>query len=224
MIRLEDVSKYYRLGGRVLRVLDRLSLTVARGDFIAIMGPSGAGKSTLLNLLGCLDRPDRGSYRFDGIEVASRSDAERDRLRRERIGFVFQSAELVDYLELLDNVALPGIYSGMEQETRRRRARELLAAVGLENRLAHRPGELSGGERQRAALARALFHRPELLLADEPTGNLDRENAVRLIELLVSLNTAGQTVILITHSPDVADVAGRRFKLVNGVLKEQVRP
>ena len=221
MIRLENVSKHYRLGDRMVRVLDRISLSISQGDFVAIMGPSGAGKTTLLNLLGCLDRPDGGSYRLDGIEVTSLSEAERDHLRRKRIGFVFQSAELVDHLDLLDNVALPGIYADMGRDVRRRRARELLAAVGLESRLMHRPGELSGGERQRAALARALFHRPELLLADEPTGNLDRENAARLIDLLASLNAQGQTLVLITHSPEVASAARRRLRLENGVLEEQ---
>jgi len=221
MIRLDDVSKHYRLGNRMVRVLERISLSITRGDFVAITGPSGAGKSTLLNLLGCLDRPDAGSYRFEDIEVTSLPDAERDRLRRERIGFVFQSAELVDYLDLLDNVALPGIYAGMKRDTRRRRARELLAAVGLASRLTHRPGELSGGERQRAALARALFHCPELLLADEPTGNLDRENTARLIELFRFINQEGQTVILITHSPEVANAARRRLRLDNGVLEER---
>lgn len=203
-----------------VRVLDNLDLDVGAGEFVAVMGRSGAGKSTLLQILGCLDRPTRGSYRFDGRETAGLDERERARLRNRSIGFVFQASHFVEYLDLLDNVALAGRYDpALSEAAARRRAAALLARVGLEERVRHRPGELSGGERQRAALARALFKEPRLLLADEPTGNLDEDNLRRLAGILLELNRAGLTVLMVTHDPDMAALAQRRLRLAGGRLE-----
>jgi len=221
MIRAAGLEKSYRQAARVVPVLADLDLHIDTGEFVSIMGSSGAGKSTLLQLLGCLDTPDGGEYWLAGAEV-SRLDADAlAAVRNKRIGFVFQSAHFVDYLDLVDNVALAAEYGPSDDhEAHRQRARSLLERVGLGHRLEHLPAELSGGERQRAAVARALFADPALLLADEPTGNLDDENTRQLVGLLRDLNQEGLTILMVTHDLEVAGIAGRHFSLRGGRLEE----
>lgn len=221
MIRTAGLQKAYRQAEREVRVLEGLDLEIQRGEFVAIMGSSGAGKSTLLQLLGCLDAPDAGEYWLDDREVSKLGADMLAEVRNRSIGFVFQSAHFVDYLDLVDNVALPaeyGLSAGADQH--RARATELLQRVGLGHRLDHRPSELSGGERQRAAVARAMFARPRLILADEPTGNLDEENTRQLVELLTDLHREGITILLVTHDPDVAAIADRCYRLRGGRLED----
>jgi len=221
MIRTTGLQKAYRQAEREVRVLEGLDLEIQRGEFVAIMGSSGAGKSTLLQLLGCLDAPDAGEYWLDDREVSKLGPDMLAEVRNRSIGFVFQSAHFVDYLDLVDNVALAaeyGLSAGADQH--RARATELLTRVGLGHRLDHRPSELSGGERQRAAVARAMFARPRLILADEPTGNLDEENTQQLVELLTDLHHDGITILLVTHDPDVAAIADRCYRLRGGRLED----
>lgn len=221
MIRTAGLQKAYRQAEREVRVLEGLDLEINRGEFVAIMGSSGAGKSTLLQLLGCLDAPDAGEYWLDDREVSKLGPDMLAEVRNRSIGFVFQSAHFVDYLDLVDNVALAaeyGLSAGAAQH--RARATELLTRVGLGHRLDHRPSELSGGERQRAAVARAMFARPRLILADEPTGNLDEENTRQLVELLTDLHRDGITILLVTHDPDVAAIADRCYRLRGGRLED----
>jgi ABC-type lipoprotein export system ATPase subunit len=220
MIRAAGLQKSYRQAERKVRVLEGLDLEIRHGEFVAIMGSSGAGKSTLLQVLGCLDAPDSGEYWLDGREVSSLGADALAAMRNRSIGFIFQSAHFVDYLDLVDNVALPAEYGPPASvDTSRARAEELLGRVGLGHRLDHRPSELSGGERQRAAVARALFTQPQLILADEPTGNLDEENTRQLTALLMDLHREGITILLVTHDPEVAAVAGRCYQLRGGRLE-----
>ncbi len=216
MIELRDLWRSYTLGATVVNALAGVDETIADGEHVAIMGPSGSGKSTLLNLIGLLDRPTRGSYTLDGREVASLDDAELSRLRRDRIGHVFQAYHLVARLNALENVEMPLVFAGVGREERRARAQAALAEVGLEARARHRPAELSGGERQRVAIARAAVLRPSVLLADEPTGNLDRAAGRVVLELLERLNAQGMTLIVVTHDPEVARRAGRVIILEDG--------
>ncbi|MDX2478011.1 MAG: ABC transporter ATP-binding protein [Gammaproteobacteria bacterium] len=202
-------------------VLKNISLTVAEGEFIAIMGPSGTGKSTLLNVLGCLDSADGGSYVLDQEAISEMDDRTLAEVRNRKLGFVFQSTSFVDYLDLPDNVAMPGFYSGMPRGQCRQHAIALLKQVGLEHRLTHLPGQLSGGESQRVAIARALFNQPRLLLADEPTGNLDSRNSADIVSLLKQLNSQGLTIVLITHDREVATAADRIYLMQDGVLDRQ---
>jgi len=217
MIRALGLTRIHRHGGATVTALDGLDLTVARGEFVALMGPSGSGKSTLLQLLGCLDTPSAGGYWLDGTAVAGLDEPALARVRNRRIGFVFPASHFVDYLDLADNVALPGLY-GPGPGPGRRRALALLDAVGLGERCDHLPAALSGGERQRAAIARALFNGPDLILADEPTGNLDAANAAQVLDLLASLNARGLTLVMVTHDPGVARRAGRVLHLAAGRL------
>ncbi|MCX7895950.1 MAG: ABC transporter ATP-binding protein [Thermoanaerobaculum sp.] len=216
MIRLENVSRVYQLGQSEVHALRQVSLEIAEGSFIALMGPSGSGKSTLLHILGLLDRPTSGRYLFQGRDVGQLSDGERTLLRREAIGFVFQFFHLLPRLSALGNVELPMIFAGVGREARLERAREALRAVGLAHRASHRPDQLSGGERQRVAVARAVVMGPKLLLADEPTGNLDRSSAREVMELLTRLNRQGLTVVLVTHDPAIAAYAGRILRMADG--------
>ena len=216
MIELADLWRSYQLGETVVNALAGVNETIAEGEHVAIMGPSGSGKSTLLNLIGLLDRPTRGSYRLDGREVASLSDAELSRLRRDCIGHVFQAYHLVARLSALENVEMPLVFAGVPREQRRQCARAALAEVGLESRAIHRPAELSGGERQRVAIARATVLRPSVLLADEPTGNLDRASGRVVLELLERLNAGGMTLIVVTHDPEIARRARRVIILEDG--------
>jgi putative ABC transport system ATP-binding protein len=220
MIVAEHLCKSYDLGHRRVRVLNDLSLRVSAGDFVAITGRSGAGKSTLLQLLGCLDTPSSGEYRLAGSPVSRLSESELAEVRNKRIGFIFQTSHFIDYLDLVDNVALHGFYAGdYDEPACRRRARELLTDVGLAHRLTHKPAELSGGERQRAAVARALFGNPDLILADEPTGNLDGKNGAVFASLMRDLNRDGITILMVTHDTTMARIAARQLDLRDGQLK-----
>jgi putative ABC transport system ATP-binding protein len=204
------------VGGRPVHALRGISLEVPTGGYLSIMGPSGSGKSTLLNILGCLDRPDAGSYVLDGREVSGLSEDELALVRRNKIGFVFQVFHLVPRLTALDNVALPMLFAGAPARERGEKAAKALAAVGLSDRADHRPDQLSGGERQRVAIARSTVMGPSILLADEPTGNLDSKSGKEVIELLESMNAAGLTLIVVTHDPGVGRRAHSQLRLVDG--------
>jgi putative ABC transport system ATP-binding protein len=223
MIQIEDLTKTYVMGEETVTALDGVSLSIARGESIAIIGPSGSGKSTLMNILGGLDRPSRGRYRFEGDEVARFSDDQLADFRNRRIGFVFQSFQLLPRLSALQNVELPMVYAGAAPRARRERAAELLERVGLGSRMGHRPNQLSGGQQQRVAIARSLANQPDLLLADEPTGALDSATGVEVLGLFQKLNTEGLTVVLVTHDRGVADAARRRIAFRDGRVIEDVR-
>jgi len=216
VIELADVWRTFVLGGSEVHALAGIDETVQDGEHVAIMGPSGSGKSTLLNLIGCLDRPTRGSYRLDGRDVTGLSEAELARVRGERIGYVFQTYHLVGRLEAWRNVELPLLLAGEERAERARRVHEALESVGLAHRAGHRPTELSGGERQRVAIARATIRRPSVLLADEPTGNLDRAAGNQILDLLDRFHDAGMTLLVVTHDPAVARRAERVLVLEDG--------
>jgi putative ABC transport system ATP-binding protein len=220
VIRLESIWRTYVVGDSEVHALRDATLSIGRGEHVALIGPSGSGKSTLLHILGCLDRPSRGRYLFDGREVGALSDEERSRLRQNRIGFVFQFFHLLARLTAQGNVELPMLFAGVARDERRRRAASALDAVGLAHRAHHRPDQLSGGERQRVALARAVVMDPSLLLADEPTGNLDRHSAAEVMELLESMNARGLTLIVVTHDPAIAERARRVVRMDDGELVE----
>ncbi len=204
IIRVQKLSKNYYLGRTVVSALRGIDLEIARGEFVAIMGSSGSGKSTFMNLLGCLDRPTSGSYTLDGMVVSQMSKNELADVRNQKIGFIFQGFNLLPWMNALDNVQLPLVYAGVPAEERQRRARRALALVGLSSRGVHRPAELSGGQQQRVAIARALVATPTLILADEPTGNLDSKTSKEIMAILQELNARGITVVLVTHEPDIA--------------------
>jgi putative ABC transport system ATP-binding protein len=216
MLSLQNISKIYRTTEVETHALSQVSLVVRTGEFLAIMGPSGCGKSTLLNILGLLDNPDSGSYSFFGEEVAKLREKELTRLRRGNVGFVFQSFNLIDDLNVSENVEVSLLYRGMSGAERRRRVTAALERVGLMHRARHLPSQLSGGQQQRVAVARALVGEPKLILADEPTGNLDTENGTAVMEMLTQINRAGTTVIMVTHSLVHAAVAARTVKLLDG--------
>lgn len=216
MIALRGIARTFQVGGRPVRALHDIDLEIAAGDYVSIMGPSGSGKSTLLNLIGCLDRPSAGSYVLDGRETAGLSELELARVRRHKIGFVFQFFHLVPRLTAAQNVELPLMFAGVEARERRRRAEAALAAVGLTARGHHRPDQLSGGERQRVAIARATIMEPAILLADEPTGNVDTTVGQEIIELLERMNDGGLTLLIVTHDPAVGGRARRRVRLRDG--------
>ena len=223
MIQIEDLTKTYVMGDETVTALDGVCLTIGRGESIAIIGPSGSGKSTLMNILGGLDRPSRGRYRFEGDEVARFSDDQLADFRNRRIGFVFQSFQLLPRLSALQNVELPMVYAGAAPRARRERAAELLERVGLGSRMGHRPNQLSGGQQQRVAIARSLANQPDLLLADEPTGALDSATGIEVLGLFQKLNAEGLTVVLVTHDRGVADAARRRIAFRDGRVTEDVR-
>ena len=216
LIRLEGITKHYRMGGETIAALDGIDLEVARNDYIAFIGSSGSGKSTMMNILGCLDTPTSGRYFLNGRDVAGMSDAELARTRNEEIGFIFQSFNLLTRATAVQNVMQPLIYRGVRPAERLRRATEALARVGQEHRLDHLPNQLSGGQRQRVAIARALCSEPSILLADEPTGNLDSTTAADIMSLFDTLHAEGQTVIIVTHEPDIAAHCGRTVRLADG--------
>jgi putative ABC transport system ATP-binding protein len=216
MIELREISRVFEVGGRPVRALDGLDLEIAPGDYIAVMGPSGSGKSTLLNILGCLDRPTAGSYRLEGKEVATLDEAALASVRRHKIGFVFQAFHLVPRLTAAANVELPMVFAGVERPERAARVARALESVGLSERAHHRPEQLSGGERQRVAIARSVVMEPSLLLADEPTGNLDRASGDEVIGLLERMNRDGLTLVVVTHDPDIGRRARRIVRLVDG--------
>ena len=218
LIEVEDLVKVYRTGDVELRALDGVSFSVAHGEFVAVMGPSGSGKSTTMNMLGCLDSPTEGRYLLDGRDVARLSGDELAKVRNEKLGFVFQGFNLLPRLSAVDNVALPLVYAGVPARERRERAREALERVGLGARLEHRPNQMSGGQQQRVAIARALVGRAPLILADEPTGNLDTRTSEEIMSLLVEVNREGKTVVLVTHEPDIAAYARRVLHFKDGRL------
>jgi len=224
MIELKDIARRYRTGGQTVNALDRVDLGIARGEFVGVTGPSGSGKSTLLNVLGCLDRPDAGHYRLEGTDVAGLDDGLLSDLRNRRIGFVFQSFHLMPRLTVLENVLLPMRFSRTPfAHDVEARARELLERVGLGARMAHRPSELSGGQMQRAAIARSLVLDPALLLADEPTGNLDSKSAADILALLHELHAAGQTVVMVTHDMALAASLPRQVRMKDGKVDDDQR-
>ena len=216
IIRISDVYKIYNPGPNEVRALDGVSLSVREGEFVAIVGHSGSGKSTLMNILGCLDTPTSGSYLLEGQDVSCFDDRRLSDIRNRQIGFIFQGFNLIPSLSAQENVELPLVYRGIGREERRRLARESLLRVGLENRMTHRPSEMSGGQQQRVAIARAIAARPPILLADEPTGNLDTHSGSDVMDILRRLNNDGHTVILITHDPGIAASARRAVSLQDG--------
>lgn len=220
VISLEGITKTYVNGKLVVPVLHGIDLNIYEGEFTSIMGPSGSGKSTFMNILGCLDRPTSGSYKLDGEEVATLSDDELAFVRNKRIGFVFQSFNLLPKLTAQDNVALPMVYAGVPKKERNERAAYLLDSLGLGERLDHLPAELSGGQRQRVAIARALANDPSIIMADEPTGNLDSKSSVDVMNIFTNLYNEGRTIILVTHEPDIATYASRNIVLRDGYIVE----
>jgi putative ABC transport system ATP-binding protein len=223
VIRLEGVWRTYRVGEGEVHALRNVSLEIARGEHVALIGPSGSGKSTMLHIVGCLDRPTQGRYLFESREVGVLSEEERSLLRRHRIGFVFQFFHLLPRLSALGNVELPMLFAGTLAQERRERAAHALEAVGLAQRAAHRPDQLSGGERQRVAIARAVVMDPAVLLADEPTGNLDRHSALEVMELLEAMNRRGLTLVVVTHDPAIAERARRVIRMADGEVVDGSR-
>lgn len=223
VIHLTHIGKSYYIGKQEVPVLTDINLSVSGGEFVSIMGPSGAGKSTLMNILGCLDRPTRGSYKLDGEEVANLSDDKLAYTRNRKIGFVFQSFNLLPRLSAADNVILPMVYGNVFKSERRQRAVEILSHLGLADRVDHMPNELSGGQRQRVAIARALINDPSIIMADEPTGNLDSKSTRDVMDIFAELYQSGKTIILVTHEPDVAAYATRHVVLSDGKISKDVR-
>ncbi|MDW8139278.1 ABC transporter ATP-binding protein [Pseudothermotoga sp.] len=223
IIRVENVRKIYRMGDNEVRALDGVSLTVEEGEFLIVMGPSGSGKSTLLHVMGCLDKPDDGEIYIDSTPVSKLNDNQLARIRNKMIGFVFQQFNLLPRLTALENVELPMIYAGVPRQLRRNRAKELLELVGLGDRMHHKPTQLSGGQMQRVAIARALANKPAVLLADEPTGNLDSKSGEEILKIFSDLNSEGQTIIVVTHDPDVAKRGDRIVRMRDGkIVSEEV--
>lgn len=218
MLQVEGLTKSYKTGDSTLPILKGVSLLVEQGEFVAIMGPSGSGKSTFMNMLGCLDRPDTGSYILDGIEVSSLNDKQLAYVRNQKIGFVFQSFNLLARSTSLHNVELPMMYANVSRSERRNRATEALKRVGLGERMHHKPTQLSGGQNQRVAIARALVNRPAILLADEPTGNLDSRSGVEIMSIFQELHAQGVTIILVTHEMDIAQHAERIVTFKDGII------
>jgi len=218
MIRLRGIERVFRVGEEEVHALRSVSLDIARGEYLSIMGPSGSGKSTLLNLIGLLDRPNAGRYEFDERDVTGLSDDEQARVRRDKIGFVFQFFHLVPRLTAEQNVELPMVLAGIDPAERRERLKKLLAEYGLEARARHRPDQLSGGQCQRVAIARAMCMRPAVLLADEPTGNLDRHTGQEVMAVLERVHGGGGTVLLVTHDPEIGGRAHRRLRMVDGAV------
>lgn len=218
LIQLENISKVYRGGAEDVYALRQVDLSIEDNEYVALMGPSGSGKSTLMNILGCLDTPSSGTYRLAGTDVSSMNANELAEVRNHRIGFVFQTFNLLPRASALQNVELPLVYAGMRRKVRRERAIEALERVGLADRMQHRPSQLSGGQRQRVAIARALANRPSLLLADEPTGNLDTRTGEEIMALFNALYAEGNTVLLVTHEPEIAQYAERLIRIRDGLI------
>ncbi|MEJ6680519.1 MAG: ABC transporter ATP-binding protein [Flavobacteriales bacterium] len=219
LIRVENIFKIYKVGNQVVKALNGFSLSVSENEYVALMGPSGSGKSTLMNVLGCLDSPTSGKFYLNGPDVSSLVDDELAEIRNKEIGFIFQTFNLLPRYTALDNVTLPLIYNGTSKAERIKRGKEVLDQVGLADRMDHRPNELSGGQRQRVAVARALVNRPSIILADEPTGNLDSQTSYEIMELFDDIQKAGNTIILVTHEEGIANYAHRIVRLRDGVLE-----
>jgi len=223
VILTHNITREYDMGGEIVRALRGVDIQIKRNEFVAIMGPSGSGKSTLMNLIGCLDTPNGGEYWLNGQKVSDLSDDELARIRNKEIGFVFQTFNLLPRADALHNVELPLIYAGLKSSDRRERARRALEKVGLGDRMDHRPNELSGGQRQRVAIARALVNEPSILLADEPTGNLDSATGNEIMGLFQELHDTGQTIVLVTHEHDIAAHARRQIHLLDGKIERDER-
>ena len=221
IVTIDNLSKAYQLGSLEVYALRDLDLSIEQGEYVAIMGPSGSGKSTLLNVLGCLDRPTSGTYKIGGEDVSTLDDDELSKIRGSRIGFVFQSYNLIAQLNVIENIEVPMFYKGFSERDSAKRARELAAIVGLGDRIKHRPPELSGGQQQRVAIARALANNPLIILADEPTGNLDSESGGEILNILGDLHKRGTTLIIVTHDAHVADRTERAIHLLDGRIERQ---
>ena len=219
IIELRDIRRDFPLGAEVVKVLKGISLTIEKNEYVALMGPSGSGKSTLMNLIGCLDTPTSGEYTLNGKSVGSMVDNELAEIRNQEIGFVFQTFNLLPRSTALDNVALPLIYAGWNKKDRIERAEEVLGMVGLADRMTHRPNQLSGGQRQRVAVARALVNNPSIILADEPTGNLDSKTSEEIMELIANIHANGNTIVLVTHEEEIAERAKRLVRLRDGLVE-----
>ncbi|MBQ3445073.1 MAG: ABC transporter ATP-binding protein [Selenomonadaceae bacterium] len=222
VVTITGVKKLYKMGSETVAALNGVDLRINEGEFVALMGPSGSGKSTLMNILGCLDRPTVGSYKLLGQEVSGLSDDELARIRNKTIGFVFQNFNLLPKLTSLENVALPAVYAGLSSKERLALATEALRKVSLEDRAEHLPGELSGGQRQRVAIARAIAMKPAILMADEPTGNLDTKSTGEIMEIFRDLHKTGSTIILVTHEPDIAQAADRQILVKDGKITKDI--
>ena len=218
IITVDNVNKTYKNGSLELQVLKNISFKVDKGEFLAIMGSSGSGKSTMMNILGCFDNQYEGKYILDGIDISKSTENELSEIRNKKIGFIFQSFNLLPRLTALENVELPLVYSSVPKEERHKRANELLEMVGLKERTHHRPNELSGGQRQRVAIARALVNNPSIILADEPTGNLDSKSEAEIIEILQKLNKMGKTIVIVTHEPNIGEIAQRKIVFKDGEI------
>ncbi|MCX8211094.1 MAG: ABC transporter ATP-binding protein [Lewinella sp.] len=222
VIQINDLTKTYIMGQTKVHALRGIELLINTNEYVALMGPSGSGKSTLMNLLGCLDTPTAGNYLLDGKDVSKMDDTELANIRNEKIGFVFQTFNLLPRQTTLENVALPLVYAGVSRKEREARAHEVLVSVGLGDRTSHRPNELSGGQRQRVAIARALVNNPKIILADEPTGNLDTKTSIEIMEIFEKIQSEGNTVIVVTHEPDIAEHAHRIVRLRDGYVESDV--
>jgi len=222
IIAIRELRKIYKMGATQVNALQSITMDIQRNEYVALMGPSGSGKSTLMNLLGCLDTPTSGEYYLNGINVSTMSDSELAEVRNKEIGFVFQTFNLLPRLSALENVALPLVYGGVGKSTRLTRAREVMDAVGLGDRMDHKPNELSGGQRQRVAIARALVNHPSIILADEPTGNLDSKTSLEIMGIFEEIHRLGNTVILVTHESEIADHAHRIIRLRDGLVESDV--
>lgn len=219
VIRIENLTRFYTIGEETVRALNGINLSIQKNEYVALMGPSGSGKSTLMNIIGCLDTPTSGEYFLNGPNVAQLSDSELAAIRNKEIGFVFQTFNLLPRLTALQNVALPLVYAGIPEAERLKKAKEVLEQVGLGNRITHRPNELSGGQRQRVAVARALVNHPSIILADEPTGNLDTKTSEEIMQLLDIIHQAGNTIVLVTHEEDIALRAKRVVRMRDGIVE-----
>lgn len=219
IIELRNIGKRYMMGSEIIDALKGINLKVNKNEYLALMGPSGSGKSTLMNLIGCLDSPTSGEYILHGVDVSKMTDGELAEVRNKEIGFVFQTFNLLPRMSALENVALPLIYAGLNKEDRQLRAKQVLEDVGLIDRMTHKPNELSGGQRQRVAIARALINNPAIILADEPTGNLDSKTSLEIMNILEEIHMKGNTIILVTHEPDIAKFAKRVVRLKDGMIE-----
>lgn len=223
LIELKDIAKIYQMGSLKVKALQNISLDIKENEYVALMGPSGSGKSTLMNILGCLDTPSLGDYILNNTDVSRLEDNQLAEIRNKEIGFVFQTFNLLPRYSALENVALPLIYAGIGKEEREKRAKEVLTQVGLEDRMSHKPNELSGGQRQRVAVARAMVNKPSIILADEPTGNLDSKTSVEIMQLFSDIHKLGNTVILVTHEEDIAEHAHRIVRLIDGLVESDLK-